>query len=343
MRLLFGIQCTGNGHLGRSERLIKKLRNDAQVDVLLSGSECELQLQEPARYQFPGLGFHFGNKGGINLLKTSLNLRLRRFFRDTNSVNIQQYDAVISDFEPMSLLLARRAGIPAIGISNQYAYRHLIKPKSFDLLGKIVLQHYAPAEYQWSYFYEKLGPHGYHAYIPDEIASGKVENLGHVVVYLPAYHHEYLGKLLSLFPYQQWMIFGKRIHRPYSKGNIHYLPICRSTFSRALLTSAGIICAAGFGTTAEALHLGKKLLVVPMKAQLEQKYNAHYLASKGVEICNSFDLNQSRTLSHWLQTGKSIQMMQPDDSNLIVSDIISLLKNRNRQVSTPFSFVHEPS
>jgi uncharacterized protein (TIGR00661 family) len=341
MRILFGIQCTGNGHLGRSEYLIKSLRDYMEVDVLLSGRECELKLETSAKYQFSGIGFQFGNKGGIHLLKTALNLRPVQFIRDLRRVNMDQYDAVISDFEPMSLILARRAGIPSIGLSNQYAYKHIHKPRSFDIPGKLVIKYYARAEFEWSYFYEKTGPHSYHAFIPEDIAKGTVSDLGHVVVYLPAYHHEYLGRLLSLFPYQQWMVFGKRINRPFTQGNVHYMPICRNTFSKSLLASSGIICAAGFGTTAEALHLGKKLLIVPMKAQLEQKYNAHYLASKGVEVMPSFELDQARALGHWLQTGRSIQIIQADERERITSDILDLLSSRSGQLNTPLTLVNE--
>lgn len=341
MRLLFGIQCTGNGHIGRSEQLVRMLRNHAQVDVLLSGSECELLLQEQATYQFRGMGFHFGNRGGVNLFKTARMLRPLRFLRDLRQVRIADYDAVVSDFEPMSLLLAKKAGIPNIGISNQYAYQHLKNPGSVDFIGKMVLRHYAPAAHQWSYFYEQLGPHTYHAHIPEALASGTVSDEGHVVVYLPAYHHQYLGRMLSLFPFQQWKVFGKRITQPYTEGNVTYHPIDRNAFNKAMLSASGIVCAAGFGTTAEALHLGKKMLIVPMKAQLEQKYNAHYLASKGVEVLPSFDLNQSRALGHWLKTGRTVHLPQPDESKRIASDIMDLLNSRSGQWSSSMILVNE--
>jgi uncharacterized protein (TIGR00661 family) len=341
MRILFGIQCTGNGHLGRSEQLVRMLRKHASVDVLLSGNEYELQLQERPAYQFRGIGFHFGNRGGINLIKTVRSLRPLRFLRDLRQVRIGDYDAVVSDFEPMSLLLAKKEGIPAIGISNQYAYQYLNKPRSYDLLSKLVLRSYAPAPTQWSYFYEPLNAHCYHAHIPEALAQGIVRDQGHVVVYLPAYHHDYLGKLLSLFPFQEWKVFGKRIKQPYSSGNVHYHPISRNVFNEALLDASGIVCAAGFGTTAEALHLGKKLLVVPMKSQLEQKYNAHYLASKGVEVLPSFDVSQSRALGHWLQTGRPVHLPQPDESNRIASDIMNLLNSRSGEWNSPLLLADE--
>ena len=78
-----------------------------------------------------------------------------------------------------------------------------------------------------------------------------------------------------------------------------------------------------------------------MKAQLEQKYNAHYLASKGVEVMPSFELDQARALGHWLQTGRSIQIIQADERERITSDILDLLSSRSGQLNTPLTLVNE--
>ena len=45
-----------------------------------------------------------------------------------------------------------------------------------------------------------------------------------------------------------------------------------------------MLCGAGFETPAEALFLNKKLLVIPMKTQFEQKCNAQALKEMGVTV-----------------------------------------------------------
>ena len=44
----------------------------------------------------------------------------------------------------------------------------------------------------------------------------------------------------------------------------------------------GVICHTGFQLTSECLFLGKKLLVVPIKHQIEQIYNTKTLSKFGV-------------------------------------------------------------
>lgn len=59
------------------------------------------------------------------------------------------------------------------------------------------------------------------------------------------------------------------------------MPIQGEKFLKSISSAKGVFCNAGFGTASEALFLKKKLLVVPMKKQLEQFYNAAMLKSMG--------------------------------------------------------------
>ncbi len=45
-----------------------------------------------------------------------------------------------------------------------------------------------------------------------------------------------------------------------------------------------MLCGAGFETPAEALFLGKKLMVIPMKGQYEQHINAASLKELGIPV-----------------------------------------------------------
>ena len=50
-----------------------------------------------------------------------------------------------------------------------------------------------------------------------------------------------------------------------------------------------IITGAGFETPAEALYLGKKLMVIPIRGQYEQFCNAAALAKMGVPVLKTLD------------------------------------------------------
>ena len=61
-------------------------------------------------------------------------------------------------------------------------------------------------------------------------------------------------------------------------------PIESKSFEESIASSIGVVCGAGFETPAEALYLKKKLLVIPMKGQLEQHFNAASLKDIGVPV-----------------------------------------------------------
>jgi hypothetical protein len=81
MKILYAIQGTGNGHISRALEIIPILKKKAQVDVLVSASQWELSLPFPIDYKFEGLGFIFGKKGGVDLLKTYLRLDTLRLIK----------------------------------------------------------------------------------------------------------------------------------------------------------------------------------------------------------------------------------------------------------------------
>ena len=66
MKILFGIQGTGNGHIIHSREILKCLVEKAEVDVLISGHHHEVDLGFEIKFEMGGLGFMFGKKGGID-------------------------------------------------------------------------------------------------------------------------------------------------------------------------------------------------------------------------------------------------------------------------------------
>jgi hypothetical protein len=66
MKILYAIQGTGNGHLSRARDIIPILENYGELDLLVSSTHAEVKLPYKIKYEYEGLGFVFGKKGGIN-------------------------------------------------------------------------------------------------------------------------------------------------------------------------------------------------------------------------------------------------------------------------------------
>ena len=60
MRILYGIQGTGNGHITRAIEIIPQLHQQGIVDVLVSGYQSEIPLPFPVKYKMNGMSFIFG-------------------------------------------------------------------------------------------------------------------------------------------------------------------------------------------------------------------------------------------------------------------------------------------
>src|SRR5688572_9475640 len=138
MRILYAIQGTGNGHLSRARDIIPLLKEKGNLDILISGMQADVQLPYEIRYRFKGLSFIFGKKGGIDLWETYKKANLRNLFNEINLLPIQEYDVVISDFEPVSAWACYMKNKDCIALSHQAAVlnKKAPRPEDIDLIGK---------------------------------------------------------------------------------------------------------------------------------------------------------------------------------------------------------------
>jgi hypothetical protein len=90
-----------------------------------------------------------------------------------------------------------------------------------------------------------------------------------------------------------------------------------------MATCKGVLWGAGFETPAEALYLGKKLLVIPMKAQYEQRCNAAALQKMGVTVLKSLKKKHHWIIKDWINYGKIIPVNYPDLTEQIIDTIIA--------------------
>jgi len=326
MRILYAIQGTGNGHLSRALDIVPLLQQRAErVDVLVSGPPADIALPFPVRYRCHGLGFVFGKKGGINFVKTFWQLNSQAFLRELRELPVEMYDLVISDFEPVSAWACRRRGVPCVALSHQAAVlsEYAPAPRVPDPVGRAVLRHYAPATRHYGFHFQPYEPHIYTPVIRRQVRELTARHESHYTVYLPAFDEATLvSRLRYLSRAVRWEVFSKHSRQESEHGNVRVRPVSGAAFTDSLARSAGVLCGAGFETPAEALYLGKKLLVVPMKQQYEQACNAAALARMGVPVVRNLKDKSLAVLDHWLQHGRPVAVEYPDETASILNKLL---------------------
>jgi uncharacterized protein (TIGR00661 family) len=148
--------------------------------------------------------------------------------------------------------------------------------------------------------------------VRNEVKNMVNKTKDHYTVYLPAYDDKKLVPLLASIGSIRWHIFSKHAKKPYHVGKLSVYPVNKEEFAASMASAKGILCGAGFETPAEALYLGKKLLVVPMKAQLEQHYNAASLKQLGVPVVKKVKKKNLDKIIDWLETDKVVPVNYPD-------------------------------
>jgi uncharacterized protein (TIGR00661 family) len=100
-------------------------------------------------------------------------------------------------------------------------------------------------------------------------------------------------------------------------------PVSGGDFLQSLARAHGVLCGAGFETPAEALYLGKKLLVVPMKQQYEQQCNAAALAKMGVPVVRGLKDKHLDRLDDWLHRGQPVPVDYPDRTGAVLDQLLA--------------------
>lgn len=326
MKILYAVQGTGNGHLSRAMDVVPCLQKRAEVDVLVSGIQADLELPFAVKYRMHGLSFIFGKKGGVDLWKTFMSSTVRRLVQEVTALPVEDYDLVINDFEPISAWACSTRDKPCIGLSHQAATMDTAapKPKEQDMLGRFILRNYAPATVHYGFHYKRYSERIYTPVIRQQVRRLEVRDAGHYTVYLPAYDDAQLLKHLMRFPDIRWEVFSKHNKTPFVLRNVSVQPISNENFIRSMASSAGVLCGAGFETPAEALFLGKKLLVIPMKNQYEQHLNAAALEEMGVPVVSSLKPKNDVAIEAWLNSKQTIAVNYPDCTQAIVDKLLEV-------------------
>jgi len=324
MKILFGIQGTGNGHIIHSREILKYLVKKAEVDVLVSGTHHEVNLGFEVKYKLGGLGFIFGKKGGIDYWKSIRSTNPRKLVSDIYSLPVHEYDLVISDFEPITAWAAKLKGKPHICISHQASLlsSKVPRPDRKNRFQQFLMKWYAPGDELIGLHFKEYDDFITTPIIREEVRDSDVTNNGHYTVYLPSYDERYIIEILKKVDVP-WEVFSKHYKgEPFTQDNVTVRQVENSSFVQSLSSCQGLLCNAGFDTPAEALYLGKKLLVIPMKRQYEQECNAEALRDLGVPVVDKIGKDFSQSLNNWINSSFICQANYENNVPRIVERIL---------------------
>lgn len=337
MKILYAIQGTGNGHVSRAREIIPHLKQYGTVDILLSGTQAEIPLEEPIKYRMHGFGFVFGEDGGVDIRKTFRQMNTARFLRDIRRLPVQDYDAVIHDFEPVTAWACRLRGVKSLSLSHQAAFWSDKTPVVHGFpLGKLILKNYAPASDYLGFHFCPFDEKIFSPVIRSEIRKLESQQLNHYTVYLPAYSDKFILHLVKQFPAERWQIFSKHASFAYAEGNASVRPISNEKFIESLRTCKGLLTGGGFEGPAEALYLCKKVLVVPMTNQYEQQCNALALEKMGVPVVWK-EREFLPKIQAWVEAPFPVEVNFPDETAQVVQRALQFFSPEIISFASPSS------
>lgn len=280
MKILYGVQGTGNGHISRARKMAAHLRaRNADVTFLISGRERERLFDMECFGDFEhrtGLTM-VQEHGAVLMWPTAQQAKPLQFIRDVRALDVSKYDLVISDFEPVTAWAAKLAGKICMGIGHQYAFGQAIPRCKDNIASTLVMKWFAPVDIP-------VGLHWHHfdtAIFPPIIDTQlQARDKRHLLVYLPFEDQGGVTALLQRFPEFHFVQYSPDLQDG-EAGNVSLRKTNLHGFRTDLTHAEAVICNAGFELVSECLHIGIPTLVKPVKGQMEQHSNAFALQQLG--------------------------------------------------------------
>ncbi|QIL88654.1 hypothetical protein GNX18_01860 [Microbulbifer sp. SH-1] len=334
MKILYGVQGTGNGHITRARAMAEAFRQfpDVSVQWLFSGRPPEKLFAMEAFGEYwwrEGLTF-VHQEGKINQIATARQLNVSRLLKDIRELPVQDFDLVISDFEPVTAWAAKKRKHPSLGLGHQYAFNFAIPTPRFGWTARAIMKMFAPVQMSlgmhWHHFGHPILPP-----IAEPHGQSGLEQLDHVLVYLPFEHAEPLLHQLAQLPHS-FIVYGLPTALPAADNIVLKAPSVEG-FRRDVATSRAVICNSGFELIAETLTLGKPILSRPLKGQFEQEANA--MALQKLQLATVVDQMDAVTIGKWLQgQPRGVHIDWPDVAATLVQWIADGRSESPQQLSS---------
>ena len=294
MKILYGINTNGQGHINRSRTIMKQLIADGhEIHIVFEGpkppkyayslgrsftwiNSFELVYEEHQLTFFKTLGKSMLNSLYLPKIVLSLRRRLSR----------EKFDLVITDFAPLVSYVGMLSEVPLISIDHQHSIRsnlaltipgysinHLVMDWTLGITAPSA-EHYISIDYVKTLRNERIWTL-YPLLWKDEFDDVDIYKGDSYIIYVKRLREKYLRKVLKDFPDENFIVYG--YDKEEKIENVHLKPTSRSGFLTDFASSKGVIANAGFSVTWEAILVDKPLHVIPIENQFEQQTNAYRL------------------------------------------------------------------
>ncbi|MDO6428768.1 glycosyltransferase family protein [Thalassotalea sp. 1_MG-2023] len=328
MKILYGIQATGNGHISRSRVMAKYFKErNIEVTYLLSGREKEklFDMEVFGDYLYRrGLTF-VTHQGKINHWRTIKANNIIQFVNDIRTLNVQQYDLVITDFEPITAWAAKLSGVNSLAIGHQYAFGENTPIAGENVVASGILKYFAPAKQSLGLHWARYNDNVLPPII--DVTLTRSSHSGPVLVYLPFEDQQAVTKMLNLVEGHQFVQYAQELTDDV-RANVRTHTTSYQGFKQDLKRAQAVICNSGFELNSECIHLGIPILTKPIAGQMEQESNA--LALEQLGYGKAVNTLTSDIIEDWLiQLPSQTANTFPDVAQLI----IRWLSDKNNELS----------
>ena len=314
MKILFGVQTEGNGHITQCIATKQYLQSQGIEVTTAFAAKKKRGLPKYFTDEFNvidynGFDFVFDNVGRVVIWKTILNniFELPRlivsFIKICVIIQKEKPDAIFNYYEPLVGLTALFfKNIKYVSFGHQYAMDSVIYPR---INGYIVQKLFLSIINKITSIRAKIVALSYYEFndatmivsppiLRDESYNVSDKKEDFVLVYLM--NEDMLPQLISQakkYPDINIQCFTKLTKQYDELPNLKLFNLDGKLFQEKMKVCKSVVCSGGFETSAEAIYQNKPLLMIPMPNHYEQHANCNdaYLNSYAI-YSESIDLSK---------------------------------------------------
>jgi uncharacterized protein (TIGR00661 family) len=244
---------------------------------------------------------------------------------------------VLNDFDYITSAACAKKKIVSVNFGHQASFLSpkTPRPEKKNIVGEWILHNYGKATDYIGLHFEKYDDFIFTPVIKNEILNAVPSDNNHITVYLPSFCEPQLLKIFSQFPEFRFEIFCSQTKIIKRFGNIILLPVTRSGFNKSFINCTGIITGGGFETPAEALHLNKKIMAIPIHGQYEQECNAAAMKKLGVYILSKISTDFNFHFYKWISGELPATVDYKNSTTEALNFLFSLYSKKLLQDSVP--------
>jgi len=321
MKILYGINANGQGHINRSRVFINQLIKDGhEVQILLAGHrkppEYAFELVPKTMYRPGPFDIYENHKIVLgktlqhNLLKIGDYLDVRKELIELDLK--ENYDIFFSDFDQYSCYVGKKVGKPVICINRQNAILHPSLDRDhlngYEILGTLMILNAMQPYYNHCYsidFTQTIETVNDNTLFPliwkPEFDNYDITIDNHITAYLAWYNPKEIVNVFTKFPKETFYVYGFNVNKKIK--NVIFKETSREGFLEDLVSSKGIIGNAGFNLSWEACLLKKFIWTIPFETQYEQTTNAYRLEKLGQSfVTNKISEKNLLGFLNWIES-----------------------------------------